>query len=308
MDHLNPRVAADSSGRFVVVWQDRREGKDKIYAQRFASDGSNVGANFPIHTDRPDPFQYDPDVDLNQIGDFVITWIEPFNSSTMVFAQSYDSSGAHIDTNLMVVDDSSASPESPKVTLTDDGYFMVAWTDHRAQGSDIYFQMFLAGVPQGSNRRVNDGGDALQALPDIDVWSPYLYSVWKDNRVPGLGFNIFFSTVNFTESAVDDGQGEENSPRSFQLAQNYPNPFNPVTTIRYAVGGKRGGPVPVTLKVYNVLGQLVRTLVDEEKAAGNYLVSWDGRDDSGQELASGVYLYRLKIEDLRVTKRMLLLK
>jgi hypothetical protein len=126
--------------------------------------------------------------------------------------------------------------------------------------------------------------------------------------VPSLGFSIFFNTVDFTETAVEDDQDEQSPPRSFHLAQNYPNPFNPVTTIQYAVGGKRGRPVPVTLKVYNVMGQLVRTLVDEEKVAGSYLVSWDGRDDSGRQLSSGVYLYRLRIEDLRVTNRMLLLR
>jgi hypothetical protein len=308
VDHLQPRVAMDSSGGFVVAWQDGRGGQSRIYAQRFAPDGSSKGANFAIYCDRPDPLQYNADLDVNQIGDFAATWVEPFLSSTMVFAQRYDSSGAHIDTNLTVADDSLASPEDPRVRLTDDGYLLVAWTDHRAQGSDVYFQTFLAGVPQGSNRRVNDGGDALQTVPDIDLRSPYLYSVWRDNRVPSLGFSIFFNTVNFTESAVEDRQAEENLPRSFHLAQNYPNPFNPVTTIPYAVGGRRGRPVSVTLKVYNVLGQLVRTLVDEEKAAGKYLVSWDGRDDSGRQLSSGVYLCRLRIEDLRVTRRMLLLK
>jgi hypothetical protein len=126
--------------------------------------------------------------------------------------------------------------------------------------------------------------------------------------VPGLGFSIFFNTVDFTGTAVEDDQDEQSPPGNFHLAQNYPNPFNPVTTIRYAVGGRRGGLVPVTLKVYNVLGQSVRTLVDEEKAAGSYLATWDGRDDGGRQLSSGVYLYRLEIEDLQVTRRMLLLK
>jgi len=308
VDHLHPRVAVDSSGGFVVVWQDARGGQSRAYAQRFAPDGSRIGANFAVYCDRPDPLQYGADLDANQRGDFTVVWVEPFLSSTMVFAQRYDSSGAHLDTNLMVVNDSSAGPESPKVSLTENGYSMVAWTDHRGEGSDVYFQTFLDGVPQGSNRRVNDGGDALQAVPDIDPWNSYLYSVWRDNRVPGLGFSIFFNTVDFTQSAVEDGPAEERSSRGFHLAQNYPNPFNPVTTIPYAVGTRRGGITPVTLKVYNILGQLVRTLVDEEKAAGRHQVSWDGRDQSGGQLSSGVYLYRLEVGDLRVTKRMLLLR
>jgi hypothetical protein len=308
VDHLQPRVAMDSSSGFVVVWQDARGGQSRIYAQRFAPGGSEVGANFAIYCDRSDPLQYSADLDVNQRGDFAVAWVEPFFSSTMVFAQRYDSSGAHIDTNLMVVDDSSAFPESPKVTLTDDGYFMVAWTDHRAQGSDVYFQTFLNGLRQGSNRRVNDENEALQDLVDITTRSPFLYSVWRDNRVPGLGFSIFFNTVNFTETGVEDNPDEESSPTDFHLSQNYPNPFNPTTRIRYTVGAKQTQPVPVSLKIYNVLGRLVRTLVDEEKAAGNHRVTWDGRDDRGQELSSGVYLYRLEIENLHVSRRMLLLK
>ena len=308
VDHIQPRVATDSSGGFVVVWQDARGGQSRIYAQRFAPDGSRIGGNFAVYCDRPDPLQFDADLDVNQRGDFTVAWVEPFFSSTMVYAQRYDSSGTHLDTNLMVVDDSAAFPESPRVVLTDDGYLMAAWTDHRGEGSDVYFQTFLAGVPQGSNRRVNDGGDALQASPDIDLWSPYLYSVWRDNRVPGLGFSIFFNTVDFTESAVPDGPAEESLTRSFHLAQNYPNPFNPVTTIPYAVGARRSGTTPVTLKVYNVLGQLVRTLVDDEKAAGSHLVSWDGRDESGRQLSSGIYVYRLEVGDSGVTKKMLLLR
>jgi hypothetical protein len=309
VEHLNPRVAMDGSGAFVVVWQDRREGQDRIYAQRFAPDGSRRGGNFPTYCDRADPAQYDPDLDLNQRGDLVITWVEPFLSPTMIFAQMYDSSGAPVDTNLAVVDDPLAFPEKPKVALTDDGHFIVAWTDGRSSVSDIYFQAFLNGSRLGSNRMVNGESQALQDIVDITTGGSFLYSVWRDNRVPGLGFSIFFNTVDFTETAVEDEQDEEGSPpRGFRLAQNYPNPFNPVTTIRYAVGGKQGRPVPVTLKIYNVLGQWVRTLVDEEKGAGTHLACWDGRDESGRQVSSGIYLYRLEIGDHRVTKKMLLLR
>jgi hypothetical protein len=237
-----------------------------------------------------------------------VTWTEPFLSSTMIFAQRYDSSGAYVDTNIMVVDDPYAYPENPRVRLTDDGYFMIAWTDQRTQGSDVYFQTFLNGLPQGSNRRVNEESSALQSLPDIDVWSSYLYSVWKDNRIPGLGFSVFFNTIDFTQTGVDDDQDEESTIPSFFLGQNYPNPFNPVTTIPYAVWSKQNQPVPVILRIYNVLGQSVRTLVDEEKRTGRYQITWDGRDDKGMELPSGIYLCRLKMTDQQSIIKMLLLK
>jgi len=314
VNHLSPAVAMDSSEGFVVAWQDRREGQDRIYLQRFASDGTKIGMNFPVYSNRPNLVQYNVDLDLNQRGDFVVTWTEPYLSSTMIFAQRYDSFCVPIDTNMMVVDDPSAAPENPQVKLTDDGYVVVEWTDHRAEGSDIYFQTFMNGTPQDPNQRVNsDPGNALQDFPAIDVWNSYLYSVWRDNRIPGWGFSIFFNRINYTETAVEDHQDKESLPANFVLYQNYPNPFNPVTRIQYTVGSRQtkaadGSFIPITLKIYNVLGQLVRTLVDEEKLAGVYQIIWDGRDEKRMELSSGIYFYQLKVRDETVTKKMVLLK
>jgi hypothetical protein len=100
-----------------------------------------------------------------------------------------------------------------------------------------------------------------------------------------------------------------NLPTGYSLSQNYPNPFNPVTTIRFKVEGERSKePTPITLKVYNILGKLVRTLVDEPKGAGTYQVVWDGKDENGEEVSSGVYFYKLKAENYVETKKMVLLK
>ena len=105
--------------------------------------------------------------------------------------------------------------------------------------------------------------------------------------------------------------GIENPPKSvsslptgFQLMQNYPNPFNPMTVIEYRVP-KAGH---VKLEIFNSLGQKVRTLVDEEKTPGNYQVVWDGRDDTGNIVPSGVYLYQLRGQNALITRKMLLVK
>lgn len=92
-------------------------------------------------------------------------------------------------------------------------------------------------------------------------------------------------------------------PESFALLQNYPNPFNALTDIRYQIPntrykisearGKR--PIHTTLKIYNILGHGVRMLVNEPQEAGHYTATWDGRDESGQEVASGIYFYRLSV-------------
>lgn len=102
-------------------------------------------------------------------------------------------------------------------------------------------------------------------------------------------------------TAVDD----DRVPFAFDLAQNYPNPFNPETTIQYQLAS--AGHVKIT--IYNVLGQKVRTLVDDIRPAGAYKVVWDGRGDNGRTLSSGVYFYKMVAGDQFVkTQKMVLMK
>ena len=96
-------------------------------------------------------------------------------------------------------------------------------------------------------------------------------------------------------------------PRAYALMQNYPNPFNPSTDIRYQIPDVRSHN-HTTLKIYNVLGQEMRTLVNEPKEPGYYTVTWDGKDESGDEVSSGIYFYRLFTGQFQQTKRMVLLK
>ena len=93
-------------------------------------------------------------------------------------------------------------------------------------------------------------------------------------------------------------------PIVYALNQNYPNPFNPTTEIMYAI--PEAGHVKVA--VFNILGQNVRDLVNEEKAVGSYSVIWDGKDTNGEAVASGVYFYRIRANEFSETRKMLLLK
>jgi hypothetical protein len=88
------------------------------------------------------------------------------------------------------------------------------------------------------------------------------------------------------------------------LAQNYPNPFNPSTTIKYSVKEN----THVSLKIYNVAGQLVRTLVDSDMKAGAYTEIWNGRSNADTPVSSGVYFCKLVTKDFSKTKKMVLLK
>ncbi len=93
-------------------------------------------------------------------------------------------------------------------------------------------------------------------------------------------------------------------PEKYYLGQNYPNPFNPSTVIEFDLPRLS----KVEIEVYNILGQTVRYLVDEEKPAGKYNVIWDGRDNSGTTVSSGMYFYKIKTDGFSSSKKMILLK
>jgi hypothetical protein len=120
-----------------------------------------------------------------------------------------------------------------------------------------------------------------------------------------------YELVAPVKSAVEESESENQKPICVSLAQNYPNPFNPATSIKYTIGGRAEavqGAVHATLCIYNIMGQRVRTLVDEMMQPGSHDVIWDGRNDRGWEVSSGVYFCRLQAGVLTDCKRMLLLK
>jgi FlgD Ig-like domain len=106
--------------------------------------------------------------------------------------------------------------------------------------------------------------------------------------------------------ALYGASGPAALPKAFSLSQNTPNPFNPATTVSYSV--PEGSAVHVSLKVYNIRGRLVRTLVDEVREPGAYTVFWEGTDQTGQKISSGVYFYRMQAGNFEQTRKMVLLK
>lgn len=106
---------------------------------------------------------------------------------------------------------------------------------------------------------------------------------------------------------ASDNKSTTTAPQEFDLSQSYPNPFNPVAVIQFTVGSEQPSS-HITLKIYNITGQLVRTLVDVERTPGNYTVIWDGKNNSGEEVASGIYFYQLNSASFKETKRAVLIK
>ena len=131
-------------------------------------------------------------------------------------------------------------------------------------------------------------------------------------------------------TGIDDDNDTRDLPSRFYLSQNYPNPFNPVTTIAFEIKPENPATslsaplekpsesyqtqtgqisaVPTSLKIYNIRGQLVKTLVESNLPAGKYELSWDGTGQNGEKVASGVYLYNLQTPQSQTSRKMILLK
>ncbi len=116
---------------------------------------------------------------------------------------------------------------------------------------------------------------------------------------------IPLTTPNIAYKGTGDQEAQTPSaPKEFSLSQNYPNPFNPICEIAYVLPTD----CQVTLSIYNILGQKVRVLLDEYQSAGDKSVKWDGKDDQGQEVTSGVYFYRIQAGDFVQSRKMVLMK
>ena len=131
-------------------------------------------------------------------------------------------------------------------------------------------------------------------------------SVWEqpDSVYVTMPGNISGVNFNFPSAVEDEENQNASRPAEFELSQNYPNPFNPGTAIEYTVQKK----AQVNLEIYNLLGQKVKTLLNENQSAGAYHILWDGKNEQSQTVASGVYFYRLKVNGAVQTKRMVLLR
>ena len=117
------------------------------------------------------------------------------------------------------------------------------------------------------------------------------------NSFPGV-------KAQWWEAITASVDGAELTPTRFELAQNFPNPFNPTTDIAFSIDKASD----VELSIYNMLGQKVRTLISGSKIAGTHVVRWDGRDEFGSSVSTGIYLYTLTDGSTSVTKKMALMK
>ncbi len=182
-----------------------------------------------------------------------------------------------------------------------------AHLDRRIKLNNFYQHVTIIGNFDVAPRQVNpdfhftgtwyeyfseDTLEVMNTQESIEL-APGEFRIYSDSKFE-KPVDIPSSVRSFTDAA----------PNSYVLEQNFPNPFNPETAIRYSI------PAPefVSVKIYNVRGQHIRTLVREEQAAGSYFINWDGTDDAGQFVSTGLYFYQITAGDFVKTKKMMLMK
>ena len=175
-----------------------------------------------------------------------------------------------------------------------------------------------------------DVGNVIVSTTDLTTDYLFAYNI-QDSRIrlsfagsesstgPGTVLEVvfdepdteFLSSLRLDRVSLNEGRipvriagREAKMPSAYRLSQNHPNPFNPETTIQYDLPEVD----VVRLSVYALTGQLVRILVDAERTAGTYSVIWDGRDGAGRDVASGVYLCRMEVDDYLAVRKLLLVK
>ncbi len=305
----------------MVVWRDNRDGNsnEKVYYKRSTDKGLTWGSDSRISSDTMT--QYYPSIAI--AGNNVhVVWedyrVSGGGNGEIFYKRSTDG-GINWGTDIRLT---SEFGESLRPTLSLSGSLTspnvhVVWTDERNSNKEIYYKCSSdnGSLWEGDTRLTSNSADSY--YPFVSASGPAVHVIWQDNRDGNL-------EIYYKRNPTGNVTGLENIvseiPKEFRLEQNYPNPFNPVTTIRYTI------PIPpsssplakgrnevgfVSLKVYDVLGNEIATLVNEEKPAGSYEVNFNAAG-----LSSGMYFYKLQALDPETssgqgfveTKKMLLLK
>jgi hypothetical protein len=295
-----PKVSRNSSGQFVITWHaNTRSGDPYLFGgndirfQQFQADGSKINSIITANSSSSDDIRRkEPAVSINRSGSFCIAWIATIEN--VLYVQFYNSSGDTIGTNIGI--QRIEEPDETAISLEDNDIAALAWEEDSAGiGKGVFYQMFQSFALSGTPVMVID---SERYSPSVNMSSQDAFFLYEASNRRVMVAKLSDIATDFTDINTLE------LPNRFALLQNYPNPFNPETRIEFSL--PRSG--EVTIEIYNVLGQKVKTLVNERLSAGKKTVTWDGTDDSGALVSSGVYLYRIKAEDFVEAKKMLLLR
>jgi hypothetical protein len=280
-----------------VVWDDYRDGNMEIYYKRSTDAGVSWGADTRLTNDSAS--SVGPSVTVS--GSVVhIVWDDVRDGNMEIYYKRSTDGGVSwgADTRLT---NNFAESGFPSVTVS--GLFVhVVWHDYRDGNTEIYYKRSTdAGVSWGADTRLTNN-TAWSGYPSVAVSGSVVHVVWEDSR--DGNFEIYYKR-NPTGNTIGIKNITSEIPLSYSLEQNYPNPFNPTTKIKFDIQKSvvSSQYSVVTLKVFDILGKEIATLVNELLKPGTYEVTFDA-----SMLPSGIYFYRLTSGDFSETRKMILIK
>ena len=186
------------------------------------------------------------------------------------------------------------------LTSNDDDSEFVAYATICAKTGEynIFREDFTPELPNDSRKMT------LMGIHSVTIMNTRDWQYWQYDYKMGDTLIMSFTLWGVNDGNPLSGGDNVGALETSALAQNYPNPFNPDTLIRFTLAKD----ADVSVNIYNIKGQLVKTLVNDHRKAGEHQVSWNGMDDNGTPVSSGVYLYRMQTNEYLSTKRMILLK
>ena len=304
-------VATQTSNGLFLMWRDGRDDFVQNYwGQHVSSAGQRLWDPLGVNLADYGREQEKPTLvnDDQFRSDIIFAWCENINGMHDIIAQNYSLDGNPLWGNLgtyVVQRDSTQS--SPTMGRFDNGRMVIAWTDYFDIESDIWYKYIDDDgtmVSPNVNEIVCDASK-MQYNPLLVTQGNDAYAVWADGRSSGKTeiLGLYAQRLNSEVVSIDD----PSSPgvTDFKLLQNYPNPFNPSTSISFQI---KEASEEYVLSIYNLKGQLVKTLHSGALAKGSHVITWDGRDENGSPVASGIYSYRLDNGKQSQTRRMVMMK
>ena len=300
-----PVGVSDGLGGAIFSWSSTVNSNVNIYAQHFNAFGDTTWATNGILICTAANQRFGTSIVEDGTGGAIISWQDFRNSNYDIYAQRINGGGAVIWTlNGVEISLASAYQQGPQSVSDDLGGAIITWYDYRnGNTSDIYAQRIDG---NGLVQWITDGVPV--SIPNYAQSDPRILRdgnsgaiiTWQDHR-NSYEYDIYAQKINAdgtlgTATSVNEN---EITPLGYTLYQNYPNPFNPSTTISFSIPTEEF----VSLKVFNSLGEEVAELVNENKPAGSYSVSFDAGN-----LTSGVYFYKMSAGSFVETNKMILMK
>jgi hypothetical protein len=298
-------IATDDCGNVYVTGDSWSDGTKYDYATvKYDSSGNELWVN--RYNSQEDYWDYVHAIGVDGTGNVYVTGgsasqlsfftsdyatVKYDPSGNQVWVRRYNGPGNRLDLAQALALDGSGNVYVSGWSWEDDTDYDFVTIKYSPSGD----QLWVKGFDGPAN-----GNDIAYAAAVDDFGNLYVAG-WSI----GVGTAYDFATVKYVQEEVFvEEEDQEEIVSSFVLFQNFPNPFNPQTVIEYNLNC----PSELSIKIYNIKGQLVKTLINGHREKGSHQISWDGKDEKGKKTSSGIYFYQLKAKDYIETKKMVKLR